>query len=152
MSVVSLAIDYGNGVHKKFDTIPWQQGLTILGTIEAAQAIPPGLTVDVGSDRAGRAIGVFIDGLPSDPDRSAAWSFWVNGKPGPERLGTETSFGFDKASRAANEVKDGDHILAKLLVVDSTGGETKPPSRGGNQPPTRGGGQSPTRGGSDGPA
>ena len=115
MDVVSLTIDYSSGVQKLVFAVPWQQGLTILGAIEAAQSIAPGLTVAFGSDRSGQALGLVIDGVPAEPDRAARWSFWVNGRAGPERLGTETSFGFRPDSRAENEVEAGDHILAKLL-------------------------------------
>lgn len=115
MNVVSLTIDYSNGVQKQFFAIHWRKGLTILGAIEAAQTILPGLAVAFGSDRSGHALGLVIDGVPAEQGRVAQWSFWVNGSAGPERLGTETSFGFHPDSRAENEVKAGDHILAKLL-------------------------------------
>ncbi len=66
----------------------------------------------------GQLINVVIDGLAAkDIHREAAWSFWVNGRPGPERLGTETTFGLGGKTRAKNEVAAGDHILAKLVIA-----------------------------------
>ena len=115
MDAVSLTVDYSNGAQKHFAAVPWQAGLTILGALEAAQAIAPGLAVTYGSDRSGHAMDVAIDGVPGEADRAARWAFWVNGRPGPERLGTQTSIGFHPDSRAENEVAAGDHVLAKLV-------------------------------------
>lgn len=116
MDVVSLTVDYSNGVQKQFSAVPWRPGLTILGALEAAQALAPGLAVAYGSDRSGQALGLTIDGLPGEGSAAGGWWVWVNGRKAPERLGTETSFGFRPESRAANEVRAGDHILAALLA------------------------------------
>ena len=34
---VSLTIDYSNGAHKHFSSIPWAEDLTILGAIQASE-------------------------------------------------------------------------------------------------------------------
>ena len=63
MSTVSVTIDYSNGAQKHFSSVPWNEGLTILGGIEACAKIPPGITITFGSDRSGHAIGLVIDGI-----------------------------------------------------------------------------------------
>ncbi|HTJ74280.1 MAG TPA: hypothetical protein VL337_02860 [Acidimicrobiales bacterium] len=114
MATASLTIDYSNGSTKSFTTIPWTSGLTILDALEAAQSTPPGLAMESGSDRIGALMVHKLDGMPDGGD--GAWRFWVGARPGPERLGTKTSFGFRPESRAANEVGSGEHIVAKLVV------------------------------------
>jgi hypothetical protein len=114
MATASVTIDYSNGSTKSFTTIPWTDGLTILEALEAAHSTPPGLAMESGSDRIGALVVHKLDGVPSGGD--GEWRFWVGARPGPERLGTKTSFGFRPESRAANEVGSGDHILAKLVV------------------------------------
>jgi hypothetical protein len=114
MATASVTIDFSNGCTKSFASVPWTQGLTILEALEAAQSTLPGLAMEYGSDRVGAVIGLHLDGMPRESP--GEWRFWVGARPGPERLGTATSFGFRPESRAANEVAAGDHILAKLVV------------------------------------
>ena len=114
MATASMTIDYSNGSTKSFTTIPWSHGLTILEALEAAQSTPPGLAMEQGSDRVGAVIVHQLDGMPNEGQ--GEWRFWVGSRPGPERLGTKTSFGFNPKSRAANEVHSGDHVLAKLVI------------------------------------
>jgi hypothetical protein len=118
MNVVTLTIDFSNGVEKRFSAVPWQQGMTILGALEAASALTPGFTIETASDRVGHAMRVVIDNVPSESNQGVWW-VWVNARRGPERLGTETSFGFRPEEREANEVYAGDVILAKLVVTES---------------------------------
>jgi hypothetical protein len=115
MSTVSLTIDYSNGSQKSLATIPWSKHLTILEALQAAEKIPPGLVVEFGSSRNGSVISLSLDGVPNE-GLAGEWSIWVNQRPGPERLGTTTSFGFNPDSRPENELKAGDHILAKLVA------------------------------------
>jgi hypothetical protein len=115
MSTVSVTIDYSNGSQKSFTTVPWSEGLTILEAVEAAKTILPGVDVEYGSSRNGSVINLSLDGAPGK-DGSGEWSVWVNDRPGPERLGTKTSFRFDPGSRPENEVQAGDHIVAKLVT------------------------------------
>lgn len=115
MKTVSVRIDYSNGSEKSFTAVPWANGLTIVAALEAAGTIPPGLTVEYGSSRNGSVINLSLDGVPENR-ASGEWSIWVNQRPAPGRLGTETSFRFEPESRAANEVEAGDHILAKLVA------------------------------------
>ena len=115
MQTVSVTIDYSNGSQKSFTTITWSKGLTILEALQAAKATPPGLELEFGSSRTGSVIGLHIDGVPQE-SLSGEWAVWVNQRPGPERLGTDTSFGFHPESRAENEVHAGDHIVFKLVA------------------------------------
>jgi len=112
MSTVSVTIDYSNGAQKHFSSVPWNEGLTILGGIEACAKIPPGITITFGSDRSGHAIGLVIDGIGRG-DAEGDWAVWVNAKPFADRHRTETSFGFNPGEREKNLLKSCDHILVK---------------------------------------
>ncbi len=120
METVSLTIDYSNGSQKSFATIPWRDHLTILEALQAAGTIPPGLVTKFGSSRNGSAINLTLDGVPRE-GLSGEWYIWVNERRGPDSLGTTTSFGFDPPSRAKNELKPNDHILAKLVAPPKAG-------------------------------
>lgn len=115
MGNVSLTVDYSNGAAKMFAALPWSRGTTILQVLESAQEVAPGLTVEYGSDRAGQAINLVLDGMAGDEHGQASWQFWVNQMHRPARLGTPTSFGFRPAAKAENEVAERDHILAKFV-------------------------------------
>jgi len=115
MQTVSVTIDYSNGSEKSFATVKWSKGLTILEALQAAATTPPGVDVQFGSSRNGSVIGLHLDSVPTE-QLSGEWMVWVNQRPGPERLGTDTSFGFDPDSRAANEVEAGDRIAFKLVA------------------------------------
>ena len=117
MSTVALTIDYSNGAHKHFSSIPWGKGLTILGALQASGGIPPGAAIHFGSDRSGRVLGLAIDELPQKDAKESEWVVWVNATRFPARLGTETSFGFHPDEREANLLKPGDHVLMKLSLV-----------------------------------
>ena len=114
MSAVGLTIDYSNGVLKQFLSIPWSEGLTILGALEATAEIPPGAKVTFGSDRSGHALGLKVDELPASASPKSEWMVWVNEKLFKDRLGTETSFGFRPEERTTNLLKAGDQVLLKL--------------------------------------
>jgi hypothetical protein len=117
MSTVALTIDYSNGAQKHFANIPWERGLTILGAIQASAGIPPGLTLNFGSDRVGHAIGLVIDQMPRGNPVASEWVVWVNAKPFQSRLGTDTSFGFQPGERDGNLLNSGDHVLIKLSAL-----------------------------------
>src|SRR5215204_6893485 len=119
MSTVALTIDYSNGAQKHFANVPWTNELTILDALQAVARIPPGATVNFGSDRSGHTLGLRIDELPGADEDGLKWSVWVNATPfkGGDRLGTDTSFGFQPNERAANLLKAGDHVVFKLSQV-----------------------------------
>ncbi|MGH9659286.1 MAG: hypothetical protein ACRD96_12135 [Bryobacteraceae bacterium] len=117
MSTVALTIDYSNGAHKHFSSIPWKKGLTILEAIQASERISPGTSISFGSDRSGHALGLIIDELPHGDTGASEWVVWVNAKPFQSRLGTETSFGFHPDEREGNLLNPGDHVLIKLSLA-----------------------------------
>jgi hypothetical protein len=117
MSTIALTIDYSNGAQKHFANIPWEEGLTILGAIQASAGIPPGVTISFGSDRSGHAIGLVIDQMPRGDTVASEWVVWVNAKPFQSRLGTDTSFGLLPAEREGNLLNPGDHVLIKLSLA-----------------------------------
>ena len=117
MSTVTLTIDYSNGALKQFSTIPWKKGQTILGAIQASEAISPGASIRFGSDRSGHVLGLVIDEMPRGETAASDWVVWVNAKPFPGRLGTETSFGFHPEEREDNLLNPGDQVLIKLSLA-----------------------------------
>lgn len=117
MNTVAVTIDYSNGSHKHFSSIPWKEGLTILGAIQASEEIVPGATISFGSDRVGHVLNLVIDGAPRKEGPASEWVLWVNAKPFQDRLGTQTSFGFKPDEREGNLLKAGDHVLVKLSLI-----------------------------------
>lgn len=117
MSTVALTIDYSNGAQKHFSSIPWNKGLTILGVLQGATRIQPGIATAFGSDRSGHVLNLVIDGTPESGKQRTEWLIWVNNKPFLHRIGTDTSFGFNADERAVNLVNSGDHIVLKLSAV-----------------------------------
>ena len=115
MSTAALTIDYSNGAHKYFSSIPWKEGLTIFGAIQAIQGIPPGATIKFGSDRAGHVIGLTIDDLPHGDAGTSEWVVWVGAKPFQARLGTEESFRLRPDEREANLLSPGDHVFGQAI-------------------------------------
>lgn len=113
---VSLTVDYSNGAHKVFAALPWGPGMTLLDVLKSAQSVAPGLVVDYGSDRAGQAISMIIDGLAGTEHGTSRWMFWIDAVAGPDRLGTNMTFALNAGARADNEVPDGTHVLAKLVA------------------------------------
>jgi hypothetical protein len=117
MTTVALTIDYSNGAQKHFSSIPWIEGLTILGTIQASQRIAPKTTIHFGSDRVGHVLGLVIDEMPGKAGPASEWLIWVNARPFQDRLGTDTSFGFKPDERESNLVNPGDYVLVKLSLT-----------------------------------
>src|SRR6478735_6152596 len=93
MATVALTIDYSNGAHKHFSSIPWKKGLTILEAIQASERLPPKGSIRFGSDRSGHVLGLVIDEVPAKVGQASEWVIWVNAERFQGRLGTETSFG-----------------------------------------------------------
>lgn len=117
MSTVALTIDYSNGAQKHFSSISWKKGMTIFEAIQASEGISPGVTIEFGSDRSGRVIGLVIDGAPRKDGPASEWVVWVNARNVGNRLGTTTSFGFHPDEREGNLLNAGDHVLVKLAAV-----------------------------------
>ena len=73
----SLTIDFGNGVQRHFDAIPWQADMTVLDLLETAVHFRPGITFG----KVGEGESTFltsIDGLATDRRERHFWQYWVN--------------------------------------------------------------------------
>lgn len=75
---VKLTIDYGDGVQKVFVALPWQEKMTVLAALEAAQKHPRGIKLaQQGSGE--RVLVTAIDELKNE-GRGKNWLYEVNGK------------------------------------------------------------------------
>jgi hypothetical protein len=75
---VKLTIDYGDGVQKVFPALPWQEKMTVLAALDAAQKHPRGIKLAYqGSGE--RVLVTAIDGLKNE-GRGKNWLYEVNGK------------------------------------------------------------------------
>jgi hypothetical protein len=78
-STVRLVIDYGDGTIKTFTNVPWAKGNTILDAMNAAKALPHGITFSY-SGSGSTALLSKIDDVASDGGGAAKknWQYWVN--------------------------------------------------------------------------
>jgi len=98
--VVTLTVDYGDGVQKVFPEIPYQDEMTVFDVMKFAQQHPRGISCKVrGKDST--ALLTQIDDLSNQGARAKNWVFRVNGKLG------KTSFG-------VVSLKPGDIVLWKF--------------------------------------
>jgi len=73
---VSLTINYGDGVEKRFTAIPWKSGVTVLDVLEAARKHPRGIRFKYrGSGQ--RAFLFQIDDVTNE-GKGDNWIFRVN--------------------------------------------------------------------------
>ena len=78
---VTLTIDYGDGVEKRFKAIPWRDGMTALDAMQFAGRHPRGIEYK----KRGKGKTAFltrIDDLANRGSRGGNWIFRVNGKQG----------------------------------------------------------------------
>jgi hypothetical protein len=76
---VRLVVDYGDGVSKIFDRLPWSRGNTVLDVLNAAKASAHGISFNYKGTGAS-AVLTDIDGVQNQGGGSAArnWQYWVN--------------------------------------------------------------------------
>ncbi|HML08888.1 MAG TPA: DUF4430 domain-containing protein [Xanthobacteraceae bacterium] len=76
---VRLVVDYGDGVVKIFDRLPWSKGITVLDVLNAAKASAHGITFSY-TGLGPSALLTDIDGLQNQGGGSSAknWQYWVN--------------------------------------------------------------------------
>lgn len=76
---VRLIVDYGDGVLKIFDHLPWSKGNTVLDVLNAAKANAHGITFSYTGTGASAFL-TDIDGVQNQGGGSAAknWQYWVN--------------------------------------------------------------------------
>ena len=77
--VVTLTIDYGDGVQKRFTALPWKKGMTVLDALNLAQNHPRGIKFKYQGTR-GTALLHKIDDLENRGGRKENWLFYVNDK------------------------------------------------------------------------
>ena len=77
---VELAVNYGDGVEKRFARIPFKEGMTVLGALQHAENHPRGITfVESGSGES--ALLTRIDDLANQTSADGKnWLYRVNGK------------------------------------------------------------------------
>ena len=101
--VVRLVIDYGDGTQVHFTALPWQEGMTVVDALAAAQKHPRGIKFTQ-RGRAASAMITELDGLKNQGD-GKNWLFSVGGKTAEVGAG-------------AFELKAGDTILWEFKDYD----------------------------------
>ncbi len=97
---VGLTIDFGNGVKKQFDALPWRQGMTVELLMQEASRWQPGIFYSqLGEGETGFIES--IDGLKNQGFSGRNWKYEVNGKY------AETSF-------CLHPLEPGDRLLWKF--------------------------------------
>jgi hypothetical protein len=76
---VRLVVDYGDGVAKIFDPLPWSKGNTVLDVLNVAKAKPHGISFNY-TGQGASAFLTDIDGVTNQGGGSSAknWQYWVN--------------------------------------------------------------------------
>jgi hypothetical protein len=76
---VRLVVDYGDGVAKIFDPLPWSKGNTVLDVLNVAKASPHGISFNY-TGQGASAFLTDIDGVTNQGGGASArnWQYWVN--------------------------------------------------------------------------
>jgi len=77
----SLTIDFGNGVRREFERVPWKAGMTIGDLLRAARNMAPGVTFTQQGEGK-MALLTSIDGVANGAADGRFWLYDVNGRPG----------------------------------------------------------------------
>jgi Domain of unknown function (DUF4430) len=96
-ATVSLEIQFGKDRTKKYDSIPWCEGMTIDDLLTAATRLRDGIRYEVLADGA-HAMLVSIDEVGDQGGRGRNWTYKVNGV-------------FGDRSFAVYELQPGDRVL-----------------------------------------
>ncbi|MCG8586397.1 MAG: DUF4430 domain-containing protein [Pirellulales bacterium] len=86
----SLTIDFGDGKMKKFESLAWHEGITVLGAMDRAGKSKQGLDYSTWKDATGQSAFVEqIDGVKNEGGGEGAknWTYTVNGKKGQVSAG-----------------------------------------------------------------
>jgi hypothetical protein len=78
---VRLVVDYGDGVQVHFNALAWQDGMTVIDALKAAQKHPHGVTFSQrgsGSTALVTQIGDLKNEKPGKANRNSTWMYWVN--------------------------------------------------------------------------
>jgi hypothetical protein len=77
---VSLVINYGGGRERKFDAIPWHEGMNVDDVMIAASELPNGITYDITGDHEMTMV-TRIDDTYNMWGRLSNWTYKVNDVP-----------------------------------------------------------------------
>ena len=93
VAVASLVVDYGDGVHKRFERVPCAPGTSVHDVLKRAQSLGPGLRFAFEpsfTDRGGQSRGhvTSVDGVRGE----SAWTVWINDEPAGDELSTRGQF------------------------------------------------------------
>lgn len=77
--IVTLTIDYGDGMQKRFPSIPWREKMTVVDAIEWADKHPRGISFASRGNGATKLINQ-IDDLKNGGGQKKNWIFRVNDK------------------------------------------------------------------------
>ncbi|MCH2113392.1 MAG: hypothetical protein MK171_00545 [Pirellulales bacterium] len=99
---VSLEIDFGNGVQKRFAALPWRPEMTVAGLLGEARQFRPGLQFSQQGEGAGGFL-TGIDGLSNQGVAGKNWKFEVDSEHG-------------RASFCVQAVAPGAHVLWKFAL------------------------------------
>lgn len=103
---VQLTIDFGDGFQKRFPTLAWQSGMTVLDALRAAARHPRGIRLESAGRREMTLI-TAIDGVANQGGgpNTRNWVYQVNGR---------------RATRgcAVVELQPGDRVLWELTFYD----------------------------------
>ncbi len=76
---VRLVVDYGDGVVKIIDKLPWSKGNTVLDVLNGAKAVPHGIDFHYH----GQGASAFLDDIDNVKNQGSGsasknWQYWVN--------------------------------------------------------------------------
>ena len=100
---VRLVVDYGDGVQVHYTALPWQQGMTVVDALTAAQNHPHGLKLTQKGKGTSTLI-TEIGGLKNEAS-GKNWLFSVNGKQAEVGAG-------------GYELKAGDNVLWEFKAYE----------------------------------
>jgi hypothetical protein len=101
--VVSLIVDYGDGVAVHFTELKWKPGMTVLDALSATSGLRRGVKFSQRGSGSS-ALVTKIDDLANQGD-GKNWLYSVNDKPGEKSAGIQ-------------ELRAGDAVLWKFKVYD----------------------------------
>lgn len=110
---VTVVVDYGQDVEKRWSLLPWKPGMTALDAMLLAQAKPEPLGLRFDHVGAGeRAFVKSIEGLPNEGGRAGDrnWVYFINGKRADRSCGAAT-------------LEHGDTVTWRYVTMGRAGGQ-----------------------------
>lgn len=86
---VSLTIDFGNGVERRYAALPWREGMTVLDAMRAAAEFRPGLTFAYRGEGESAFL-TAIDGTANAGADGGNWVYEINDEKASESMGLAT--------------------------------------------------------------